>query len=294
MPARRFGNSKDHRQSREDAILDTYYDHNVHQILPILPAKTVSSAGASIPRFEGARLKLERASKQIAELKGLFENLLSKPFCEIAAEDEPNDRKRLVVRSTAKLPEEAPVVVGDVVHNIRSALDQAMVQVLGRSEDVYFPFGKTREDFERHKTFRWIKDNRPVLATFMETKIVAHDTGGPSIWAASRLNNEDKHNWLVPHAVVKKLAGVRLETPNLRMHAGADFLFDEGGVVNFASVPGGPITIIDSGTPQAALLFAADPLKGQPIIPALEEMIKQAQETISELETFASSEGAAK
>jgi hypothetical protein len=180
-------------------------------------------------------------------------------------------------------------VVGDVVHNIRAALDHAMVQVLGRNKDVYFPFGKTRADFERHPTFKWIKVNRPALATLLEDKIVPYDTGGPSIWAASRLDNEDKHNLLVPHVVVKKLAGVRLETPNIRMHAGVDFLFDEGGVVNFASIPGGPITIIDPGEPQAALLFASDHLKGQPIIPALEEMIKQAQETISVLETFASS-----
>jgi hypothetical protein len=46
----------------------TSYDHRVHQILSI-PAMGSSSTNASMPSFEGARLKLERASKHIAELK---------------------------------------------------------------------------------------------------------------------------------------------------------------------------------------------------------------------------------
>jgi hypothetical protein len=237
-------------------------------------------------KFEGAHAKLGRASQHIVELKALFEEFLSKPFCEIAVEDEPNGRKRIVVRSVARLPPDSAVIVGDAVHNIRAALDHAMVQLLGRSKDAYFPVGKTRADAEGHATFRWIKINKPALATLLQQKIVTYETGGPSIWAASRLDNVDKHNLLIPNLVVKKLAGVRLETPNLRMGAGNDFFLEEGGVVNFASIPDGPITIIDPGTPAAALLFAADPLVGHPIVSSLEEMMKQASEAIAILEAF--------
>jgi hypothetical protein len=237
-------------------------------------------------QFEGSRLKVQRAARHIDELNDLFSEFLKQKFCEIVTEDDPQTGNKIIkVRSVANLPPFAPMIVGDIVHNLRSALDHAMVEILRDAKDVHFPFGKTQKDFENHPTFRWIAKNRPKLADKLKADVVAYETGQPSIWAASKLDNIDKHNLLIGTIVVKKLAGVRIESPNLRMGAGADFLFDEGGVVNFANVPG-PVTVVDSGIPQAAILFEVEPLRGQPVIQSLVEMQKLTLQTIETLEKF--------
>jgi hypothetical protein len=74
---------------------------------------------------------------------------------------------------------------------------------------------------------------------------------------------------LIVVASVQKLIGVRIETPNLHMNAGADFHLDEGGVISFASLPAGPIEILDAGTPFAEILFGSEPLEGQRVIDSL-------------------------
>jgi hypothetical protein len=238
-------------------------------------------------QFEGSRLKVQRAARHIDELNDLFSEFLKQKFCEIVTEDDPqNGNKIIKVRSVANLPLFAPMIVGDIVHNLRSALDHAMVEILKGTKDVHFPFGKTQKDFENHGTFRWIAKNRPKLADKLKADVVAYETGQPSIWAASKLDNIDKHNLLIGTIVVKKLVGVRIESPNLRTGvAGVDFVFDEGGAVNFANVPG-PVTVVDPGTPQAAILFEVEPLRGQPLIPSLIEMQKLTLQTIETLEKF--------
>jgi hypothetical protein len=237
-------------------------------------------------QFEGSRLKVQRAARHIDELNDLFSEFLKQKFCEIVTEDDPQTGNKIIkVRSVANLPPSAPMIVGDVVHNLRSSLDHAMVEILNDAEDVHFPFGRTQKDFENNKTFRWIAKNRPKLADKLKSDVVAYETGQPSIWAVSKLDNIDKHNLLIGTIVVKKLSGVRIESPNLKMGAGVDFLFDEGGVVNFANVPG-PVTVVDPGIPQAAILFEVDPLRGQPVIQSLIEMQKLTLQTIETLENF--------
>ena len=76
-----------------------------------------------MPSLEGPRLKLTRASKHIAELRAAAEAFLAaQPFAIYPAEEANGD---LVwkVRMHRSVPVEWSAIVGDAVHNMRSALD---------------------------------------------------------------------------------------------------------------------------------------------------------------------------
>ncbi|MGH8808338.1 MAG: hypothetical protein ACREX0_10710, partial [Noviherbaspirillum sp.] len=96
---------------------------------------------------EGPRIKLARASRHIAELGKLASQYLaSKPFSIYSTEEQNGD---LVwrVRMERPVPLEWSAIVGDAVHNIRSALDLLAWQLVEASgsqpsRDTCFPIGQ--------------------------------------------------------------------------------------------------------------------------------------------------------
>jgi hypothetical protein len=238
-------------------------------------------------QFESARLKVQRAYLHIQELERVFATFLQSNFCKISVEQEPETGQQLLkVASIASLPAETPLIIGDAFHNLRTALDHVMAEILKGSDGVYFPVGKERQNFEAHSTYRTIKKALPDLAAMLLDDIMPYDTGKPSIWAASRFGNIDKHNLLIATTTVKSLTGVSLEHQNLCM-TNSNFIFDQGGVVRVASMPPGPVKITNHGNAAAQILFnKGRPLEGQPVIESLTKMAQLTLQTIEALELF--------
>jgi hypothetical protein len=65
------------------------------------------------------------------------------------------------------------------------------------------------------------------------------------------------------------------------------FIFDQGGRVNIASMPSGPVKITNYGKASAQILFnKGQPLEGQPVIESLTKMAQFTLQTIETFETF--------
>jgi hypothetical protein len=170
--------------------------------------------------FESARLKVKRACRHIQDLQTVFATFLNSDFCKITIEQEPDTGQQfLKVVSIASLPPETPLIIGDTVHNLRTALDHSIVEILKGRNGVQFPIGKERHNLESHTTYQAIKKTLPDLANFFLNDIMPYDTGHPSIWAVAKLDNIDKHNLLIAITTVQKLSGVSLEHQNMRMDA---------------------------------------------------------------------------
>ncbi len=99
-----------------------------------------------MPRLDGARIKMERASRHIAELAtSALQFLGTNPFYLEAHEAENGDLVT-IVRIRSQVPPDWAAIVGDAVHNMRSALDMVAWQLVEAAgglpgRDTCFPIG---------------------------------------------------------------------------------------------------------------------------------------------------------
>ena len=82
-----------------------------------------------MPLFDSARAKIERARKQMDALQAVFEGFYkSKPYS-IRQELDPQAGEKRLVFHADPLPLEWSVIIGEIVHNLRSALDHSIYEL---------------------------------------------------------------------------------------------------------------------------------------------------------------------
>lgn len=155
----------------------------------------------AVDLLEGPKSKIERAYSHISDLdqriKGFFQ---SEPY-EIATQLDPDGTQEwFVVRKTKELPKIIPVIVGEVIYDLRSALDQltcCLAKKAGRDcTDVYFPFAGSKQKFELKDTQGKIQKLHPD-AVLMIQQLHPYKGGNDFLWSLNRLNNLDKHQSLI-------------------------------------------------------------------------------------------------
>ena len=105
-------------------------------------------------------------------------------------------------RLARKLPLEIPIIVGEILHNLRSPLDQILCAIAlkhsGSEEGVAFPRGRTKEEFDRAIRKQEKLLPRDAIALITRAKPY-RDRGNQLLWALLELNRRDKHRvGLVP------------------------------------------------------------------------------------------------
>ena len=168
----------------------------------------------SVP-FYAARLKLKRARKHLADLAEAVEEWrASDPITNTITHSEASvgpwegNTRTLAsdfkgTTAIAALPEALPVIIGDVIHNARSALDLMASECAkqnGKSPNgVRFPFSKVEEDFEKRlqeSNFRRGGD----AALRLVRELRPFPTGNPALRALHDLDLKDKHQELISDA----------------------------------------------------------------------------------------------
>ena len=101
--------------------------------------------------FKGPKLKVQRAKKHISDLHNeIAAYMRRKPYRIVVEQDTEPQRCVLVIRVREEVPDNLATIIGDAVHNLRTALDILACELVrinsGDPEGVYFPFcreGKT-------------------------------------------------------------------------------------------------------------------------------------------------------
>ncbi len=151
----------------------------------------------------GARLKLKRAKQHIRDFNSRIRAFKKTNPCTLASKkDSQSGYQKCCVKSIKKLPAELPVISGDVLFNLRSALDHVAMQLWiasgrdGRERDVQFPIAESPAKFSAAISGQ-IKGARPDIVKAL-TAIEAYDGGrGHQLWVLKELNNVDKHRLLL-------------------------------------------------------------------------------------------------
>jgi len=165
-----------------------------------------------IASLAGPSLKLERAKKHLHDLDGMWRWFRETNPYRFALEKDPDtgEEWRVVTRADP-IPLCIPILAGDCVHNLRSALDQLIRQLIvanGRKphNKSEFPIGHSEADYRAKKPGK-TKGISQEAADFLDgLEPYKGGQGSETFWTIHHLDIVDKHRLLLTtpasHALV--------------------------------------------------------------------------------------------
>jgi len=169
--------------------------------------------------LHSAIAKIKRSETQINDLDANVRALFDGGGYERASQfDSTRNLEIWKFRVTTRIPDVLPVIVGEVLHNIRSSLDNLACAIAsnetGSTSGTYFPFGKDETIFERELARKC--KNLPSLAREMIRAVKPYKGGNDLLFTLHDLNRADKH---VRLCAVNVSTGANLAT-YLTVHRG--------------------------------------------------------------------------
>jgi hypothetical protein len=153
--------------------------------------------------FEASKLKIKRATRHTEELREDIRSFMRrKPFV-LRIEDGGSGQHNWTIRVRRQIPKEFSAIIGDVLHNLRAALDLLACDLVrlngGNDKDVYFPFCNSVDDLDetirKRKIDRAASDVVDLIRSFKPYK-----GGNVALRAIHDLDIMDKHKALIPTA----------------------------------------------------------------------------------------------
>ena len=151
-----------------------------------------------IMRFSSSHLKLRRARKHIDEVAKIIKDYNADGVKVTANESAGSFSFSMEL---PPMPEDMRLVLGDAVHNIRSALDSMAVEMADMAgkdgTKVSFPFAKSAAELGdqiRRKNFHWCGED----AVSLVTEFAPYVGGNEQLRAIHDLDMIDKHRGLMP------------------------------------------------------------------------------------------------
>lgn len=232
-----------------------------------------------IPKnFYPSKLKIERAKCHISNLNSEIITFLEKNPYRLVVEDGPESGQHtLKIRGKEKFPFKWPLIIGDAVHNLRTALDILacdLVRLTHQSPDkVYFPFSLKGDDFETAIKKTHINRASPDVVEIIRT-LQPYKGGNEALRAIHDLDIMDKHQLLIPifHCVdIRHYSPIKLShEPFIKLKLFTTLHVD----ITVGIVPAMKnIKIGQELKTTFEILFGeGQPFEGKPIIPTLHQL----------------------
>lgn len=213
--------------------------------------------------FASSRLKLKRAMRHIEELEELIRNYFTGSWYSLNNAIDENGGMSHYRSILRRIPEEFGLVVGDAIHNIRSALDLAAVELVNLnnndSKGVMFPFARNEQEFSKSLKNKNI-DRASIQAQDLIKELRPYGGGNDVLRLLHELDIQDKHHTLIPSTTFVKFPPVSIKTDRNGKPVG----FDEGKL---------QIVMEESLPPEMQFVFPEDsPLSGREIIGGLKHL----------------------
>jgi hypothetical protein len=209
--------------------------------------------------FSAPNTKIQRARKHLAELEAEVATFLAggpaKFKVELATKDGILGFQ--IQADISGPPESMSAVVGDVIHNLRAALDLTaceMVRAAGQNDkDVYFPFSESADELD-NMMFKKHFDRAGAGAVTLLRSLKPYKDGNAALRVIHDLDIQDKHRALIPQVM-------GTASPIIR-------LWDDDRSYN-PTVVGNP-----AAASEIKLVFPTDNgLHGRELVPTLHELV---------------------
>lgn len=150
--------------------------------------------------LEGPRLKIERAKKHIRELDVEVQRFLARDPYSITRQDDSETGKKSapIVNVREDPPPCVALLAGDAVHNLRSALDLLVWQLVlanGQTPGDHTTFPILKADSESGMDGKIKGVSAPARTAIKALK--PYKGGNESLWSLHRLDATDKHRLLL-------------------------------------------------------------------------------------------------
>ena len=231
--------------------------------------------------FDTAKLKHEWAKKHIANLQSAFNTFVQTSRHTIRASSDPDtDNVALQLSFDEPIPPAVPLMIGDIVHNFRSALDHATWELIGldggtQNRRLSFPARGTKQDF--NSACDGIETPRADTKSFFRGFEAYEQGSGRIIFGLHCLSNVDKHRILTPLLGATRIPGVKVINPDgmvIAEYADCSFTMGEGGRTHFSVGRGCRIELDDETNPTIEAFFGdVEVFRELPIFPMLAEFI---------------------
>lgn len=243
-----------------------------------------------------SRLKVEWAEKHILELYLMFRNFSETDFYTISVEENPEKRTqslRVDMNLAALNFETSALIIGDALHNLRSALDHLYYEVVltcgGKPSNwTRFPISDSREGLETNFIKSALKQKQitAAVADFILNTIKPYEAGNLALWGLHQLNILDKHEVIVPVLKLVGFFGVRLEDENGQMVGATDYIADESCTIPISGTYGKKIKLKNKGRASTNVIFdvGASIFAGQTVYPSLKWVAEEVTRTIKAFE----------
>jgi len=199
-------------------------------------------------------LKIERAYKHIRELQVALSTFYkeNRDFLRREIDPESGDHIFKIV-SVPEVPEMISVIAGDVLQNLRSALDHMTYRIVVVSplttskKDIFFPFGESLNDYMASERRRKVEQASSDAIKRIDA-LKPYKGGNDRLWQLARLNNVDKHRLLLTTAMrFKDRTTTKFDYWRMRATIGKGG--DPGGILQLVTRTnfGGPVEPLKVG-----------------------------------------------
>lgn len=245
-------------------------------------------------RLAGPIMKTERAKEHVLyldrEVRGFIEN---KAYEVMRYDETVTGYWSYRVRVHQQPPAHWGLVIGDILHNLRAALDHLACQLVLENggivtKNTYFPISETAQQFEASYSAKMRGASSEALR--LVKGVQAHSSGNIAFWRLHQLDIADKHRILIPVGAafshITLDVGAAFETfglPKASMKVGIKPADRQFPLRDGAELYRAPMTLKASMDPQFTFDIAfgeGEVVEGEPIIPALQELLKLTQATI--------------
>ena len=215
------------------------------------PRKSAHTSGTRKLQLAHPKLKLARANEQIEEISWLITDYKksAKTRPKLTRKQKlSKDRTQLTqyfeVEIHPRLPAQLPVLTGEIIHNLRSALDQAAAAAVtagGTKVGVQhgFPITSTRSNFS-NRAKSTLNGTPPGFISRVERLEPFQGGKNEPLWWLHQFNNQDKHEAIILSAEVFRADGMLMksfprvgneilvdDTPGFQFKGYVDVLFHE-------------------------------------------------------------------
>lgn len=164
----------------------------------------------------GSRLKIERAKHHIDYLEGQIDSFMSqKPFKLMAHCDPKADKLRIKAETNIPIPQEFSLIIGDAVHNLRSALDLVMFGFAGEktpsthTHKIQFPFPREAKKLEEAIDRAQVNYAGKKVVEAV-TALKPYPGGNETLSGLHLLDVQDKHRLLILSRRIATIGGDEL------------------------------------------------------------------------------------
>jgi hypothetical protein len=244
--------------------------------------------------FNGARLKIGRANQHIADLEIAFHTFVKDNPHTIRSSRDPKTGRTIVrVHFDQPIPDTLALIIGDAIHNLRTALDHATWELIGLdggTQDRYlkFPTGDNRINYEA--SCKGLKTPREDTKKFFIALAAYKGGAGNILYTLNLLDNADKHTVLTPTVSVCSIPSARIVSGGNVMGTFTNCSFGVGandGSVMMNLGPGCVFEIDEEPKPAITIFFCdIQFMELEAVIPALVHFRDAVTDTIGQFEGF--------